>query len=64
MALEELKAQIAMLLESLEDNPQDPHELLEILRQHLAQTRAMGLPVPDDLAKLEKDLEAQFAERK
>jgi len=61
MALEELKAQIAVLLESIEDNPEDIHELHEMIRQHLAQIKAMGLPLPDDLVELERKLEADMA---
>lgn len=60
MALEELKAQIAYMLTSIEDNPQDIHELHQQLRQKLAQLKAMGLPLPDDLVELEKKLEAGF----
>jgi len=60
MALDELKAQIALLLTNLEDNPEDPHELHEMIRQKLAQFRAMGLPLPDDLVELEKKLAAEF----
>ncbi len=60
MALEELKAQIALLLTSLEDNPEDIHELHEVIRQKLAQITAMGLPMPQDLVDLEKRLEADF----
>lgn len=64
MALEELKAQIALLLTSLEDNPQDIHELHELIRQKLAQITAMGLPLPADLVELEKKLEADFGKPK
>jgi hypothetical protein len=60
MALEELKAQIAYLLTSIEDNPEDVHELHEMIRQKLAQFRALGLPLPDDLVDLEKRLEADL----
>lgn len=60
MALDELKAQIALLLTSLEDNPEDIHELHEVIRQKLAQINAMGLPMPQDLVDLEKRLEADF----
>ena len=60
MALEELKAQIAYLLTSIEDNPEDVHELHELIRQKLAQFRALGLPLPDDLVDLEKRLEADL----
>jgi hypothetical protein len=60
MALDELKAQIALLLTSLEDNPEDIHELHEVIRQKLAQINAMGLPMPQDLVDLQKRLEADF----
>jgi hypothetical protein len=57
MAFEEIKAQIANLLSSLEDNPEDAHELQEMLRQHLAQLKAMGLSLPADLVQLDERLQ-------
>ncbi len=57
MALEDLKTQIAFLLTSIEDNPEDVHELHELIRQKLAQIRALGLPLPADLVELERRLE-------
>ena len=60
MAFEELEAQIAALLSSLEDNPKDPQELYELIRERLMQMRAMGLPLPQDLVDLEARLEAEF----
>lgn len=63
MALEQLQAQIAVLLQGLEDNPEDAHELHRQLRQHLEQFKAMGLPLPADLVQLEKRLEKEFAKR-
>lgn len=57
MALEDLKTQIAFLLTSIEDNPEDVHELHELIRQKLAQIKALGLPLPDDLVELERKLE-------
>ena len=60
MAFEELKAQIGALLSELEDQPEDKHELYELIREKLAQMRAMGMPLPDDLVRLEKELEAEF----
>jgi hypothetical protein len=64
MALEELKAQIALLLTSLEDNPEDIHELHEMIRQKLAQITAMGLPLPADLVELLRKLEIDFGKPK
>jgi hypothetical protein len=60
MAFEELKAQIAVLLGGLEDQPEDKHELYELIREKLAQMRAMGMPLPNDLVDLETELEKEF----
>ncbi len=60
MAFEEIKAQIAVLLDSLEDHPEDLHELHQMIRQHLSQARAMGTELPADLVELERKLEAEF----
>lgn len=56
MALEEIKAQIALLMEEMVNQPQDRHELLEQVHDRLNELRAMGLPLPDDLVQLEQDL--------
>lgn len=60
MAFEAIKAQISNLLEEMEKRPEDKHELYLQLREKLNEWRATGLPVPDDLLKLEKALEAEF----
>jgi hypothetical protein len=57
MALEEFRLQIAMLLDSMSNQPEDAHELQESLREKLAEMQAMGLPLPDDLVNLEEYLE-------
>ncbi|MBA1142897.1 hypothetical protein ACWGTI_28135 [Mesorhizobium sp. ArgA1] len=57
MALESFKAQISMLLEEMVNQPEDEHEIQEQLREKLREMRAMGLPLPDDLVKLEKRLD-------
>ncbi len=49
MALEEIKAQIALLFEEMVNQPEDEHEVLERLREKLNELRAMGMPLPDDL---------------
>ncbi len=56
MALEALEAQINLLLTAVEENPEDMHELHELIRQKLSQIRALGLPLPDDLVELERRL--------
>ncbi len=56
MALEALKIQIAMLLEQMEKQPHDAHEIYEQIHEKLNEYRAMGLPLPEDLATLEEQL--------
>lgn len=62
MALEQIKAQIALLLEEMVNQPEDQHEMHEQLREKLNELRAMGMPLPDDLVELEKRLEERFPE--
>jgi len=60
MAFEDLKAEIALLLNQMENQPEDRHELYLQVREKLNEMRAFGLPLPDDLVRLEKQLEAEF----
>lgn len=60
MALEEIKAQISLLLEQMVNQPEDTHEVQEALRERLNEMRAMGMPLPADLVELERRLEADF----
>jgi len=58
MALEQIKAQIALLLEDMVNQPEDAHEVHESLREKLNELRALGMPLPDDLVELERRLDA------
>jgi hypothetical protein len=60
MTEQELEAGIAMLLEDMAQKPQDAHELFLKLQEMLNVMRAEGLPVPDDLARLEAELGEEF----
>lgn len=60
MALEELKAQISLLVAQMVDQPEDAHEIQERIREKLNELRAMGMPLPADLVNLEKQLDAGF----
>ena len=60
MALEQIKAQIALLLEEMVNQPEDRHEVHEQLREKLSELRAMGMPLPADLVALEKRLDKDF----
>ncbi len=64
MAFDDLKAEIERLVHELEHRPEGWHELYLELHGKLNELRALGMPVPDDLARFEQELEAQFtAER-
>ena len=60
MAFEAIKAEIALLLNQMENQPEDRHELHLMLLEKLNEMRAFGLPVPADLLKLEEELESEF----
>jgi len=64
MALEDLKIRLLMILDEATHQPEDLHELQEELREEIAGLKAQGLPVPEDLAKLEARLEATLNQPK
>src|SRR3989337_988966 len=59
MAFEDLKAEIALLLNQMENQPEDRHELYLQIREKLNEMLAFGMPLPDDLVRLRKELEAE-----
>ncbi|TPE53911.1 hypothetical protein [Amaricoccus solimangrovi] len=59
MAFENLRMGIAMLLDEIEKNPENRHELQESLREKLTEMRDLGLPLPEDLVRLEDYLEEE-----
>ncbi|ODR99070.1 hypothetical protein AUC68_06515 [Methyloceanibacter methanicus] len=61
MAFEDLKAELALLINQMENQPEDRHELYMQIREKLNEMRAFGMPVPEDLVRLEEELEAEFA---
>jgi len=60
MAFEALKAELALLLNQMENQPEDRHELYLQIREKLNEMRAFGMPLPGDLVRLERELEAEF----
>ncbi len=54
---ETMKASIAALMDEIAERPADLHILQEKLREKISEMRAMGLPVPEDIERLEKALE-------
>ena len=61
MDLTELETELNLLLTQMENLPEDRHEFYMQLREKLSEIRAFGMPVPDDLLRLEKELEKEFA---
>lgn len=53
----DLTAAINVLIDEMESEPDDLHEVHLKLRELLRQFRATGMPLPDDLVRLEEQLE-------
>jgi hypothetical protein len=64
MAFEDLKAELALLINQMENQPEDPHELYLQIREKLNEMRAFGMPLPEDLVEFERDMEKRFAQTK
>ncbi len=60
MSFERLQTEISLLLTEMENQPQDVHELHEVLREKISEMRAFGMPIPANFLALEKKLEASF----
>ena len=61
MAFERLKAELSLLIDQMEGDQGDRHEIYLRIREKLNELGAMGMPLPDDLVRLEGALEAEFA---
>ena len=57
---QELEVGLSMLLEQMEDEAADGHELLLRLTIILNQMRGLNMAVPDDLLALEQKLAAEY----
>jgi len=62
MAFETLKAAIGALLDEIAERPEDRHILQEQLREKIAELESMGLPVPEDYKRFEKELSQDDAD--
>lgn len=60
MAFEAIKAEIRDLLERSIDEPLDVHEMHMQLIERLNEMKATGMPLPDDLVRLERELTASY----
>ena len=56
MAVEDLEAELGILLGRLNNKSEDREEIYERLRETLNEMRAFGMPIPEDLTILEKEL--------
>ena len=61
MDMQELEAAILELIEEAEGDQGDAHEIYLRVRQMLDQLRAMNMPPPEDLVRLECELEMEFS---
>ena len=60
MDIQELENAVALLIEDMEGDLGDSHEIYLRLQQSLAGMRAMGMPLPDDLVQMERKLGEEF----
>ena len=56
MTMDDLDAEISYLMNQLEGEPGDSHELFFRLHQILETFRAEGLPVPEKISKIKSGL--------
>jgi hypothetical protein len=61
MAFENAKAELSLLMAALRERPRDKHELYLEIMQKLNELKAYGMPLPEDLVALERQLEREFA---
>jgi hypothetical protein len=64
MALESLKAEIGMILETFANPPHDRYELYIQLKEKLNEMRVFGMTPPDDLLEFEAALDQEFVTRR
>lgn len=57
---QDIEAAVLELLGEMEGDLGDAHEMHLKLRQTLDGMRAMGMPLPDDLVRMERELSAEF----
>jgi TorA maturation chaperone TorD len=60
MELDEIEAEIALLLNQMENQPEDRFGLYLQLQQKLHQMQAFGMTPPEDLVALVNELDAEF----
>jgi hypothetical protein len=61
MNREELRAALSLLVDEMDGEIEDGHEIYLRLTMLLNQMRALNMPIPDDLAQMEADMSEEFA---
>lgn len=57
---QEIEVALSLLLEDMEDQGADSHEIFLRLDQLFSSMRALGMPLPEDLVRLHEELAAEF----
>jgi hypothetical protein len=61
MNREELRAALSLLVDEMDGEIEDSHEIYLRLTMLLNQMRALNMPIPEDLAQMERDMSQEFA---
>lgn len=61
MSFEKLKMDISYLLTAMQNEPEDPHEIYLQIKEKLSELKAFGMPLPEDLVRMERELGEEFA---
>jgi hypothetical protein len=64
MALESIKAEIGIILETFSNPPHDRYELYMQLKEKLNEMRVFGMTPPDDLLEFEEALDREFGAKR
>ena len=60
MSFENLTAELTLLVDEIEGDQGDRHEIYLRIREKLGELKAMGMPLTEDLVRLERNPEAEF----
>ena len=60
MSFENLTAELSLLVDEMEGDQVDHHEIYLRIREKLGQLKATGMSLPEDLVRLERSLETEF----
>jgi len=61
MNREELRAALSLLVDEMDGEIEDSHEVYLRLTMLLNQMRALNMPIPEDLARMEAEMSEEFS---